>query len=85
MRTAVRVAVVMVAVGIGSSAGVVSGVYSYEGSDFSYDSFTRTKISTCDQEADSHQTHADYYWGTTTTGGTFAGSLMTKFLSVKNF
>lgn len=34
--------------------------YTYEGSDYSYDSSSKSKITTCDKESDSNKVHADY-------------------------
>lgn len=44
---------------VGGAAGTAGAVTSYQGSDYSYDTYT--SMVTCDEESDGRSVHADYY------------------------
>lgn len=66
-RRALAVGVVTLALALPTAANAVSVLYSWSGSDYSYNSSTGRTIYACDNEADGHVVRADYVRNGSTT------------------
>ena len=70
MKSIVRLVapVGMLAAAMLSAPAVAGATYSYQGSDYSYDSSSRTKMTTCDKESDSTPVKGHYKRNNGSTG-----------------